>query len=110
MKLIFSRKKTFQNDDKIEKTKEKDLIYVFKIKITFLFISLYELRYLLINDIMRLIFKWQQSAIKQKALTATAERRIRYSIFITRHSTQTKSFEQQIHVSNWMFNNINFDN
>jgi hypothetical protein len=97
---ILRKKKTFQNDDKTEKTKKKDLIYVFKAKITFLFISFYELRYLLINDIMRSISRWQQSAIKQKALTATAERRIRYSIFITRHSTQTKSFEQQTHVSN----------
>jgi hypothetical protein len=53
----YFQKKTFQNDDKIEKTKKKDLIYVFKIKITFLFISFYELRYLLINDIIRSIFK-----------------------------------------------------
>jgi hypothetical protein len=94
------RKKTFQNDDKTEKTKKKDLIYVFKAKITSLFISLYELRYLLISDIMRSISKWQQSVIKQKLLTTTIERRIRYSIFITRHFTQTQSFEQQIHVSN----------
>ncbi len=96
----YFQNKTFQNDDKIEKTKKKDLIYVFKIKITSLFISFYELRYLLINDIMRSIFKWQQSVIKRKALTTTVERRIRYSIFITRHFTQKKSFEQQTHVSN----------
>jgi hypothetical protein len=96
----YFQKKTFQNDDKIEKTRKKKLIYVFKAKITSLFISFYELLYLLINDIMRSIFKWQQNAIKQKVLTTTVERRIRYSISITRHFTQTKSFEQQIHVSN----------
>ncbi len=100
LRWYFQKKKTFQNNDKTEKTSEKDLIYVSKTKITSLFISLYELRYLLINDIMRSISRWQQSVIKQKTLTATAERRIRYSISITRHFTQTKSFEQQTHVSN----------
>jgi hypothetical protein len=51
-------------DDKMKKkTKETSFFYVFKIKITSLFISFYELRYLRINDIMRLIFKWQQSII-----------------------------------------------
>ncbi len=42
---------------KLKKQKKKDLIYLFKIKISFLFISFYELLYLLINDIMRSIFK-----------------------------------------------------
>ncbi len=54
----------------------------------------------MINEIKRSKFKLKQSVIKQKALTTTIEHRIRYSIFITRHSTQTKSFEQQTHVSN----------
>jgi hypothetical protein len=35
-----------------KKTKETRFFYVFKIKFTFLFISRYELRYLLINDII----------------------------------------------------------
>jgi hypothetical protein len=36
----------------IEKIKRTRSFYVFKIKITFLFTSFYELRYLLINDII----------------------------------------------------------
>jgi hypothetical protein len=87
----YFQEKTFQNDDKTEKTRKKDLIYAFKVKITSLFILFYELRYLLINDIIQSIFKWQQSVIKQKVLTTTTECRIRYSIFITRHFTQTKN-------------------
>ncbi len=43
---------------KRKKTEKTRFFYVVKVKITFLFTSRYELRYLLINDIMRLIFKW----------------------------------------------------
>jgi hypothetical protein len=75
-----------------EKQKKTRSFYVFKIKITSLFISFYELRYLLISDIIRLIFKWQQSTIKQKVLIKTTIRRIRFSIFITHLFTQKKSF------------------
>jgi hypothetical protein len=46
-----------------EKTKKTRFFYVFKIKITSLFTSFYELRYLRFNDIMRSIFKWQQNII-----------------------------------------------
>jgi hypothetical protein len=75
-----------------KETKKTRFFYVVKVKITSLFTSRYELRYLLINDIMQLIFKWQQKIIKQKVLTNTIVRRIRYSIFITRFSAQTIFF------------------
>jgi hypothetical protein len=46
-------------NDKMKKKKRKKTrsFYVFKVKITFLFTSFYELRYLRFNDIMRSIFK-----------------------------------------------------
>jgi hypothetical protein len=53
---------------KKKKTKKTRSFYDFKIKIISLFISFYELRYLLINDIMRSISKWQRSTTYQKIL------------------------------------------
>ncbi len=82
----YFQKKTFQNDDKTEKTKDEDLIYVY-----FTYATLFTFT-LQISDIKRSISKLRQSVVKQKVLIKNFTRRIRYSIFITRHSTQTKIF------------------
>ncbi len=48
----YLRRKFFEIKSMSKKTKKTRFFYVFKIKFTFLFISRYELRYLLINDII----------------------------------------------------------
>jgi hypothetical protein len=86
------------------------LTTMFKVKITSLFTSFYELRYLLINDIIRSIFKWQQNAIKQKVLINTAIRWIKYLIFITRFFYTNKIFRTTKNSSNSIFNNFILNN
>jgi hypothetical protein len=48
----YFRRKLFEIKSMSEETKETRFFYVFKTKFTSLFISRYELRYLLINDII----------------------------------------------------------